>query len=98
MNADKEDREAASVNLPPTSFLYTIDQICQLVGMDQTQAMRTIFYYHMRSTGIHSPHLMMARNIAPPNADPEWRVAQREFVRWLKLKGFIIDQMLTVRK
>lgn len=98
MSIGRESGDAEKLGLPITSFLYTIDQICQLVGMDQEQALRTIFYFHNRSTGRQSQHTMLARDVAPPNDNPEWRVAEREFVRWLRLKGFVIDQRLTIRR
>lgn len=98
MSVGKEAAAAQKVGLPPTSFLYTIDQICTLIAMNQDQAMRTIFYFYMRSTGAQSPHLMMARDISPPNHQPEWRVAEAEFVRWLKLKGYEINYIPSVRR
>lgn len=97
MTTEKERKEAGQVGLPPTSFLYTLDQICQLVGVDQAIGMRTLFYFANRSTGQQSPHTMKARDIASPDSTPDWRVAEAEFIRWLKLKRFKIDQRLTVR-
>lgn len=45
-------------------------------------------YFEGRSIGARRRDLMIARNIAPPDQDPEWRVTEREFVRWMKTKGF----------
>lgn len=98
MPVGKEAAAAQSVGLPPTSFLYTIDQICTLIAMNQDQAMRTIFYFYMRSTGAKSPHHMMVRDISPPNEQPEWRVAEAEFVRWLKLKGYEVTHVPMIRR
>ncbi len=41
-----------------------------------------------RSIGSRNRGLMTARNIAQTNEHPDWRVSDREFVRWMKVRGF----------
>ena len=76
------------VGLPPKPFLYTMDQIATLLSLSEDQVRRQYIWYDGRSTGSTSVHLMIARNIAKPGATPEWRVADRELVRWMRVKGF----------
>lgn len=45
-------------------------------------------YFEGRSIGSRANNLMMARNIAPAGEKPDWRVAEREFIRWMRVKGF----------
>jgi hypothetical protein len=75
------------VGLPPRVFLYTLDQIATMLSVT-VKTVGSYLWYDGRSTGVKSVHLMIAHNIAHPTAKPEWRVAERELVRWLKLKGF----------
>jgi hypothetical protein len=47
-------------------------------------------YVHLegRTIGLPGRDQFIARNIAPDDKKPEWRVAEREFIRWLKRRGF----------
>lgn len=83
-----EPEKPEAVGLPPIVFLYTIDQIAAMLNMTVDSVNYKYLYYHLRSTGMKSPHQMMARNIANPNDPADWRVTQSEFIRWLRLKGF----------
>lgn len=80
--------QAPRVGLPTRVFLYTLDQISVLLDVDESQIKNQYVYFEGRSIGSRSKHLMIARNIAPPDKKAEWRIAEREFVRWLKVKGF----------
>lgn len=80
--------QAASVGMPTRVFLYTIDQLSVMLDMSPDQIKKQHVYFEGRSIGSRHKHLMMARNIAAPGEKAEWRVAEREFVRWLKVKGF----------
>lgn len=84
----KSDRE--SVALPIRPFLFTIEQISVMLSVPEGTVMKQYIYYEGRSTGVRGLNYMLARNIAPPLANPVWRVAEREVVRWLKFKGFKI--------
>ena len=76
------------IGLPARPFLYTIDQIATLLHVDEKAVKTSYLYYEGRSAGSRGRDLMIARNIAPVNATPDWRIAERELVRWLKYKGF----------
>lgn len=75
-------------NLPTLTFLYTLDQIAAICGLTMHDLQFKYLYYHLRSTGRKPRHQMVARNIAPDDADPDWRVNHEDFLRWLKYNGF----------
>lgn len=78
-----------SVGLPPRPFFYTLDQIAVILNISQTDVERRYCYFEGRSTGARSPRLLQARNINPdPKDRPDWRVAERELIRWMKMMGF----------
>lgn len=81
-----------SVGLPPVVFLYTLDQIAAMINVPPDTFGHSYVYYDLRSTGIKSPNVMMAHNIADPKAAPDWRISQSEFIRWLRFKGFRLRQ------
>lgn len=76
-----------SVGLPVVTFLYTLDQIASMLGMQVEYFISSYVYFHLRSTGPKRPDEMLARNIARPEMPPDWRIPQAEFVRWLRFKG-----------
>lgn len=81
--------DPAKVGLPPRPFLYTLDQLSVLLNVDQKRVETQYIYYEGRSTGVMSTRLLLARNIEPDrNARPDWRVAERELIRWMKVMGF----------
>lgn len=88
---DKDlDRDSASVDFPPRIFLYTLDQIATALGTNEATIRRNYIYFEGRSRKRVVPlGLMTARNIAPGDQPPEWRVAENELVRWMKHKGFL---------
>ena len=82
----KPDRER--IGLPPRIILYTVDQLASILAVTEQYLHTKLLYHEGRDTGIRSADYMSARNIAPPNEKPEWRVAERELTRWMKKKGF----------
>lgn len=76
-----------SVGLPQRPFLYTLDQIANLVAVDLLTVKASV-HFEGRSVGARPVKKMLARNIAPEGERPDWRVAERELVRWLRTKGF----------
>lgn len=81
--------DPAKVGLPPRPFLYTIDQISIITDLSESQLKNGgVIHYEGRSISIPSRRQMIARNIAPDDQKPEWRVAERELIRWLKVMGF----------
>jgi hypothetical protein len=77
-----------SVGLPPRPFLYTIDQLAVLLDLSEKTVLQNYVYFEGRSIGTRRMNLISARNIAPPDKPAEWRVPEREFIRWMKTKGF----------
>ncbi len=76
------------MGLPIRPFLYTIDQLCTLLNLSQRKMAEDYIFFEGRSVGARRKEYMTAVNIAPPESTPEWRIAEREFIRWLKYKGF----------
>jgi hypothetical protein len=91
MPSHEESRK--EVGLPPRAFLYTLDQIGTMVGMTEDSLAKRCVYFDRRTPGLKTRDHMHAVNIAGPDDMPEWRVAERELVRWLKYKGFrVVDR------
>lgn len=87
---------AEKLGLPIRPFLYTLDQIATILSMDEKHLRRDYMFYDGRSTGSMSVHLLLCRNIAHPTKPPEWRVAEKELLRWLKKKGFRVYELQVV--
>ncbi len=83
--------------LPLQSFLYTLDQIQSLFEIS-VDGKSPYIHWDNRSVGIPSKDRMLARNIAPSGEKPDWRVADREVVRWLRRKRFRIYERGWVTK
>lgn len=80
------------IGLPPRPFLYSLDQIANLLDIDLTRLKAVWIYYRGRSIGRHTGDQIEAIDIAPAGQGikPEWRVSEKEFIRWMKRKGFRI--------
>lgn len=76
------------IGLPPRPFLYTIDQISVMLDISERRIKQAYVYFEGRSIGTRQKDLMIARNISPSDQPPEWRIAEREFVRWMRVKGY----------
>lgn len=80
--------KAGDILLPTRPFLYTVDQIAVLLNVTDQQVITQYLYLEGRTIGIQSRSVMIARNIAPDDARPDWRVAEYELIRWFKWKGY----------
>ena len=76
------------IGIPTRVFLFTVDQISVMLDVDEKHILNTYLYFEGRSTGSRKKGLMVAINIAPPEEKPEWRIAEREFIRWMRVKGY----------
>ena len=76
------------VGIPPRPFLYTLDQIAELTNLAVATIKRSYVHFDKRTVGARRKDLLLAHNIAPEGEPPEWRVAERELIRWLKYQGF----------
>lgn len=80
--------EASKIGLPPRPFLYTVDQISTLTQISEQSLHVSHIFHEGRDIGARQSHQMVARNIAAPKNTPDWRVVEKEFIRWMRLKGF----------
>lgn len=77
------------IALPIRPFLYTVDQLAQLLSLDESYIRNNLLYYEGRSTGAVRKTLMRAVNIAADGElKAEWRVSDFEFRKWMRFKGF----------
>lgn len=85
-------REAkpSSVGLPIRPFLYTLDQIAHLMSVESERYFINANRVHFegRSQGTPRRDQMLARNISPGSKAPDWRIAEQEFIRYLKYHNF----------
>jgi DNA-binding XRE family transcriptional regulator len=80
--------EGEPVRLPPRPFLYTVDQLANLLGVTELTVENNYLFYTSNEWGKPSPDLLVARNIASSHDKPDWRVEEKELKRWMKRKGF----------
>lgn len=76
------------IGLPPRPFLYTLDQLSVLLDVPETTLKNQYVHFEGRSIGVASRRQLLARNIAPDNQKPDWRVVERELIRWFKAMGY----------
>jgi hypothetical protein len=86
--AENPERDAAKIGLPPRVFLYTLDQIAFLIDVTEATLKSSYVHYEGRSLGAPGRDKIAARNIAPADTTPDWRVSETVFIRWLKFKGY----------
>jgi hypothetical protein len=77
-----------SVGLPERPFLYTLDQISAMIEVTVKNLKISYCYFEGRSTGMYHADMMRTHDIAPPKEKPDWRVEERELIRWMRRKGF----------
>lgn len=78
------------VGIPVRLFLFTIDQLATMLAVDEAQIKRSYLHYEGKSVGARPRDKMWARNVAPEGEKPEWRITERELIRWARMKGFKI--------
>lgn len=84
----RKPTSAEAIGLPARPFLFTIDQIATLLSLRTETVFDKYLFYVGRSTGVCPRDVLRAVNIAQQGSKPEWRVSERDFMRWLKVKGF----------
>lgn len=80
--------DAKKVGLPVRTFLYTLDQLSVMLELSVNTLQQNYVYFEGRSIGSRDNSFLTARNLAPANKPPEWRVTEKEFIRWMRSKGF----------
>ena len=73
------------MGLPFRPFLYTLDQIADLLAVD---SVKRFVHFDGRSLGVAPPDKLKACNIAPAGERPEWRIEEVELIRWFHRTGF----------
>lgn len=76
------------IGIPTRVFLFTTDQLAVMLDLDEKTILTQHLYFDGRSIGSRKKTLMIAVNIAQPEEKPDWRVTEREFIRWMRVKGF----------
>jgi hypothetical protein len=88
--------EGEVVGLPPRVFLYSLDQIAAMIDVPITELVGRYVFFDGRSEGSprQYPRSFMARNISPEGESrQDWRVAEKELIRWLRHIGFRIYEV-----
>jgi len=76
--------------LPARPFLYTLDQIATILNITEASLKSMGYlYFEGRTPGSCHPDEVRAVNVSRGITDkPEWRVEERELIRWMKRRGF----------
>jgi hypothetical protein len=86
--AGNAPRKREYVQLPPRPFLYTVDQLAEVLNLTPQHIKSQLLWYEGREIGVRPRDELRAVNIAGEDDKPEWRVSEQELIRWLKRKGF----------
>lgn len=81
----------ARVTIPAHPFFYTLDQVALM--MSQTPSwLRARIFFLGRSTTRKTPTQLEAMNVAEPDQPADWRIDERELLRWLARLGYQVDR------
>ena len=78
-----------TVTLPNNPFFYTLDQIALMLNFSQAK-LKLRVHFVGRTSGKIVPEKMEAINMADRNEKPDWRISEREFLRWLRFHEYTI--------
>jgi hypothetical protein len=83
-----DDRER--LGLPVRPFLYTVDQVATILNITEVTLKRDGYlHFEGRTPGTSRMDELRVVNVASGVSDrPNWRIEERELVRWMKRKGF----------
>lgn len=84
---ERRFEEAKRVDFPCREFLYTLDQMAVILGVETVSSIRPYVFCQGGDSGAPRRGEMVARNIALPGERPDWRVTERDFVSWLRRRG-----------
>lgn len=84
------------LGLPPRVFLYTVDQVALMLGVTEASVKRHL-HFMGRSPGPCPSGKLAARNIAAEGERPDWRVAEDDFVRFVRRAGFEVFDPSSIR-
>ena len=86
----RRDIRTHDVRLPLRPFFYTLDQIATLTAMEVHQVRRMCYVAERGDTGVRPKDKLYTINMAPAGEQPDWRVEEKEFVRWLRHRGLSV--------
>lgn len=85
----RPEQRAETYNLPRRPFLYTLDQIATILSIETGSLIKKGYlFFTGRMPGLPKRDEIRVINIALPDKHPDWRVEERELIRWMKRKGF----------
>lgn len=88
-NPKLSEKRRSDIEMPVRIFLYRLDQVAFMLDMPEATLRAKHLYLVGRTAGRRNPHYLVARNVAPPDAvKKDWRIAENELVRWMRVKGF----------
>ncbi|AER26596.1 helix-turn-helix DNA binding domain protein [Gordonia phage Amore2] len=96
MNSFDEDAIESEVNLPAREFLFSLDQIAQMLDVSMKYLTGNIIFFYGRSIGSRKGKLLSV-NIAAPGDNPVWRVAEMEFKSWMRYRKIRFTEQRNVR-
>lgn len=96
-NDDDDGGQTFSTGLPARVFLFTLDQIAQMINVGERTLKNDYIHFAERTPGARPKRKMMARNIAPEDVSPDWRVTEEEFKRWMRHMGYRLYEVGRVR-
>ena len=82
------------VEMPVRPFLYTMDQVATLLQVNVRDLRAKMVWFRGRSTFAKDNHHLQAINIARPDEKPDWRIEERELLRWFGYKGYEVVRPL----
>jgi len=85
------------MGLPFKPFLYTLDQISDLLSIPLNTLKSQHLFYQSRSLGHRQYNKIETVNLSPDGEKPEWRVSEVELIRWLRFKGFRVYDRVQMR-
>jgi hypothetical protein len=59
-----------------------------MIELPESSLRKNLIYFEGRSIGLPGKGRILARNISPEDKPPDWRVTERELIRWFRTKGF----------
>lgn len=83
-------KQSRAIGIPFKSFLYTFEQVSDMLSIDLKTFQQKYVHYDNRTPGRKKVDTFLARDISPLGEKPEWRIADTEVLRWSKAKGFKI--------
>lgn len=82
--------DRTKLGLPYRPFLYTLDQLSVMLSIETTTLKKNgMLFFQGRQPGRPLPDELRCVNVTSGISDkPDWRVEERELIRWMKRKGF----------